>query len=108
MHRDLVQERPMAPPRDTVYYIEPRFDGKSAEQLFQERLAAGIARYLGQAVVVREEYEPTRIPRLDGPPTPQRLSEVQIILYKLYDDAGTPYYREPVYLRRFTAEEWNT
>ena len=99
---------PVAPPRDTVYYIEPRFGGKTAEQLFQERLAAGTARYLGQAVVVRELYEPTLFPRLGGPPTPQKLSEVQIILYKLYDDHGMQYYREPIYLKRFTTEEWNT
>lgn len=101
-------ETPMEKPRDKIYFCEPLFNGKTSEQIFQEKLQSGKIFFVGKALSLRENREYLEVLHLDGKPMKSRLKSVSLFEVDEFMEEGlsTHYHRNPVLQRTWTPEEW--
>lgn len=88
MYSHEVIERPMAPPKDVIYYVEHRFNGKTSEQIFQEDLMAGRYTYVGKERNIEEVVRYTEGLRLGGRPRSYVVEKIQEWEYDVYKGDG--------------------
>jgi len=106
IRNELIKECPMAKPKDVFYYIEPLFDGKTSEQIFQEKLEKGIIKYVGKTTKVVEEKQYLEPYRLDGKPRKFKITKINIFLQDIYKEETMTYTRNSELIASYTPEEY--
>ena len=101
-----MNEYKMQLPVDKIYYVETLYNGKTSEQIFQEKLANGEIKYIGKKVKIKENQQYMETIRLGGSPMKTKLIKVDIILYDEYKDNTMYYHRNSIIVKSYTADEW--